>query len=72
MGISRWSQWVDNYVNTNDVYETKNGNVGIGTTLTTTAALTVMNGNVGTSAHGSRWCLYKLLALAPRLQMAGV
>ena len=30
-----------------NVYETGNGNVGIGTTLLTTAALTVMNGNVG-------------------------
>jgi hypothetical protein len=31
----------------NDVYETLDGNVGIGTTFTTTSALTVMNGNVG-------------------------
>ena len=31
----------------NNVYETSGGNVGIGTTLLTTAALTVMNGNVG-------------------------
>lgn len=31
----------------NDVYETSGGNVGIGTTLLTTSALTVMNGNVG-------------------------
>ena len=31
----------------NDVYETLGGNVGIGTTKITAAALTVMNGNVG-------------------------
>ena len=31
----------------NNVYETLSGNVGIGTTLLTNAALTVMNGNVG-------------------------
>ena len=31
----------------NNVYETSGGNVGIGTTMLTTAALTVMNGNVG-------------------------
>jgi len=31
----------------NNVYETNGGNVGIGTTLLTTAALSVMNGNVG-------------------------
>jgi len=39
-----------NTINTNDVYEQNGstfGNVGIGTTKTTTAALTVMNGNVG-------------------------
>ena len=30
-----------------NVFETGNGNVGIGTTLLTTSALTVMNGNVG-------------------------
>jgi hypothetical protein len=30
-----------------NVYETSGGNVGIGTNLVTTAALTVMNGNVG-------------------------
>jgi len=41
-GSSGWT-----VTNTNDVYETLNGNVGIGTTLTSTAALTVMNGNVG-------------------------
>ena len=40
-GVSGWT------VTGNDVYETGNGNVGIGTTLLTTAALTVMNGNVG-------------------------
>jgi hypothetical protein len=34
-------------VSGNNVYETSGGNVGIGTTLLTTAALTVMNGNVG-------------------------
>ena len=34
-------------VSGSNVYETGNGNVGIGTTLLTTAALTVMNGNVG-------------------------
>ena len=33
--------------NTNDVYLPSNGNVGIGTTITAGAALTVMNGNVG-------------------------
>ena len=34
--------------NTNDVYLPNNGNVGIGTTITSAgAALTVMNGNVG-------------------------
>ena len=31
----------------NNAYETSGGNVGIGTTLLTTAALSVMNGNVG-------------------------
>ena len=31
----------------NNVYETGNGNVGIGTTFLTNAALAVMNGNVG-------------------------
>ena len=41
-GVSGWT-----ITNTNDVYETHNGNVGIGTTMTTTSALTVMNGNVG-------------------------
>ena len=34
-------------VSGSNVYETAGGNVGIGTTLLTTAALTVMNGNVG-------------------------
>jgi len=38
-------QWTT--TNTNDVYLPNSGNVGIGTTLTTKAALTVMNGNVG-------------------------
>jgi len=33
--------------NTNDVYETNGGNVGIGTTITGGAALSIMNGNVG-------------------------
>src|SRR5207248_1857679 len=41
-GVSGWT-----ITNTNDVYETNNGNVGIGTSKTTTAALSVMNGNVG-------------------------
>ena len=41
-GVSGWT-----ITNTNDVYQTRNGNVGIGTTFTTTAALSVMNGNVG-------------------------
>ena len=39
--ISGWT------VSGNNVYETGKGNVGIGTTFLTTAALTVMNGNVG-------------------------
>lgn len=39
------SQWTT--INTNDVYLPNSGNVGIGTSLTTTSALTVMNGNVG-------------------------
>jgi len=40
------SQWTTS--NTNDVYLPKNGNVGIGTTITNAgAALSVMNGNVG-------------------------
>ena len=39
------SQWTT--TNTNDVYLPSNGNVGLGTNLTSTAALTVMNGNVG-------------------------
>lgn len=43
--ISGSSQWTT--TNTNDVYLPNNGNIGIGTTKTTTAALTVMNGNVG-------------------------
>src|SRR6185312_6494110 len=38
------SQWATQ--NTTDV-SLAGGNVGIGTTLTTTSALTVMNGNVG-------------------------
>jgi len=33
--------------NTNDVYLSNNGNVGIGTSITGGAALSVMNGNVG-------------------------
>ena len=40
-GVSGWT------VSGSNVYETAGGNVGIGTTLLTTAALTVMNGNVG-------------------------
>ena len=40
-GVSGWT------VSGSNVYETGNGNVGIGTTLLTSAALTVMNGNVG-------------------------
>lgn len=39
------SQWTT--INTNDVFLPNQGNVGIGTNLTTGAALTVMNGNVG-------------------------
>ena len=39
--VSGWT------VSGNNVYETLNGNVGIGTNLLTTSALTVMNGNVG-------------------------
>ncbi len=39
------SQWTT--ANTNDVYLPNNGNVGLGTTLTSTAALNIMNGNVG-------------------------
>lgn len=39
------SQWTT--INTNDVYLPNRGNVGLGTTFTTTSALTVMNGNVG-------------------------
>src|SRR5450631_955025 len=42
-GVSGWT-----ITNTNDVYETGQGNVGIGTTITNAgAALSVMNGNVG-------------------------
>jgi len=42
-GVGGWT-----ITNTNDVYETLNGNVGIGTTYTSAgAALSVMNGNVG-------------------------
>src|ERR1039457_4950947 len=41
--VSGWT-----ITNTNDVYETFKGNVGIGTTITNSgAALSVMNGNVG-------------------------
>ena len=40
-GVSGWT------VSGSNVYETAGGNVGIGTTFLTTAALTVMNGNVG-------------------------
>ena len=44
-GISS-SQWTT--TNTNDVYLSSNGNVGLGTTITSAgAALSVMNGNVG-------------------------
>lgn len=39
------SQWTT--TNTQDVYLPSSGNVGIGTSFTTTSALTVMNGNVG-------------------------
>lgn len=34
-------------VNTNDVFLPNNGNIGLGTNLTSTSALTIMNGNVG-------------------------
>ena len=40
-GVSGWT------ISGNNVYQTFSGNVGIGTTLLTTSALTVMNGNVG-------------------------
>ncbi len=40
--VSGWT-----ITNTNDVYQANGGNIGIGTTLTSTSALTVMNGNVG-------------------------
>ena len=40
-GVSGWT------VSGNNVYETAGGNVGIGTTILTASALTVMNGNVG-------------------------
>ena len=40
-GVSGWT------ISGNNVYQTFGGNVGIGTTLLTTSALTVMNGNVG-------------------------
>ena len=49
------SQWTT--TNTNDVYLPNNGNVGIGTTLTTTSAMSVMNGNVGIGT----WVPVKLL-----------
>ena len=39
------TQWTT--INTNDVYLTSNGNVGVGTTITGGAALSIMNGNVG-------------------------
>lgn len=39
------SQWTT--VNTNDVFLPNSGNIGLGTNLTSTAALSVMNGNVG-------------------------
>ncbi len=51
VGVGTWtapansSQWTT--TNTNDVFLPNSGNVGIGTTKTTTSALTVMNGNVG-------------------------
>ena len=40
-GVSGWTN------SGNNVYETNGGNVGIGTNLLTTSALTVMSGNVG-------------------------
>ena len=46
-GSGGWTQSGSN------VYETLGGNVGIGTTLLTTAALTVMNGNVGIGNMGA-------------------
>jgi len=53
------SQWTT--TNTNDVYLPGNGNVGLGTTMTSSgAALTVMNGNVGIGT----WKPTALLALA--------
>lgn len=54
VGIGTWmpattlpatSQWTT--TNVNDVFLPNSGNVGMGTNLTTTAALGVMNGNVG-------------------------
>ena len=41
VGVSGWT------VTGTNVFETNGGNVGIGTNLVTTSALTVMNGNVG-------------------------
>lgn len=49
VGIGTWaqgsSQWTT--VNTNDVFLPNSGNVGLGTNITSGAALSVMNGNVG-------------------------
>ena len=53
-GVSGWT------VTGSNVYETGNGNVGIGTTLLTTAALTVMNGNVG-MARGCQGLIFLLM-----------
>jgi len=44
-GVPSSTVWTT--TNTNDVYLPNSGNVGIGTTITMTAALSVMNGNVG-------------------------
>ena len=54
VGVGTWmsattlvtsSQWITD--NSNDVYLPNRGNVGLGTFLTSTSALSVMNGNVG-------------------------
>ena len=55
-GVSGVSGWT---VTANNVYETNGGNVGIGTNLVTTSALTVMNGNVGIGT----WVRSQLLAV---------
>jgi len=42
MGTTQWTT-----TNTNDIYLPNSGNIGLGTTITNGAAISVMNGNVG-------------------------